>query len=105
MASLLQLDIEELHKVSDALSNASTEISNIKASDAAQGIDSALPGSGLDGVCTQAGQFTDGAYQRVAGKLTQVSNAIGQCAKTVHDTDTAFADAMRRFDIHQAGSR
>ncbi|MEC3920188.1 hypothetical protein [Nocardia sp. CDC160] len=105
MAELLQADIDELHKVASALSGAATNILNIKAAAASAGLGDALPGSGLDAVCTQAGQFVDGAYQRVAGKLNQVSGAVAQCANKIHETDAHFADEMRKFDVHHAGSR
>ncbi|MGW4249318.1 hypothetical protein [Nocardia sp. NPDC004722] len=105
MAELLQADIDELHNVANTLSGAATNILNIKAAAAAAGIGAALPGSGLDAVCAQAGQFVDGAYQRVAGKLDQVSMAVGRCATTIHETDAHFADEMRKFDVHRAGSR
>jgi len=105
MALLLQADMDELHKLADALAVAAQNITKINATTAAEVIAQALPGSGLDGVCTQAGQDIDGAYQRVAGKLTRVSGAINAAAQSYLEQDTDFAAAMRKFDIEATGSK
>jgi len=99
MALLLQADIDELHKLADALSGAASNITTINAAAAAKAIAYALPGSGLDAICTQAGQNIDGAYQRVAGKLTAVSGAVNTAAQQYVESDTDFATALRKFDI------
>lgn len=105
MALLMRADIDELRKLAAALASAAQSITTINATAAANAIAAALPGSGLDGVCTQAGQYIDGAYQRVAGKLTQVSGAINTASQEYLETDTNFAAAMRKFDINHAGGK
>ncbi|MFJ4649680.1 hypothetical protein ACIP5Y_00235 [Nocardia sp. NPDC088792] len=104
MATLLKVDLDQLHKLAGTLGTAELHVKRIKVADAAQGIDAALPGSGLDTVCTQAGQFVDGAYQRVAGKFHQVADAVEVAANTYQETDTALANEMRKFDIRRPGN-
>ncbi|MFF0489791.1 hypothetical protein ACFYTQ_12315 [Nocardia sp. NPDC004068] len=102
---MLQADIDELHKLAGTLAAAATTIRQVKAAVAASGIAAAMPGSGLDSVCTQAGQFVDGAYQRVAGKLEQVGGKIETTAQWYLASDADFAAEMRKFDIHHAGQQ
>lgn len=102
---MLGADIDELHKLAGTVSGAALNISKIQAAAAAAGIADALPGSGLESVCTQAGQFVDGAYQRVAGKLTQVAGKIETVSQWYLSTDEDFATEMRKFDIHHAGGQ
>jgi hypothetical protein len=105
MAQLLQADYDEMDKLSSVLINSATMIHAVKAAAAADGIAGALPGSGLDGVCTQAGQFVDGAYQRVADKFKQVCRSIYWATKTFQETDEAFAADMKKFDIQHVGGK
>ncbi|QIS18207.1 hypothetical protein [Nocardia terpenica] len=105
MAGLLQADVDELHKLSGTLAGAALTITKINATSAASGIAAALPGSDLDAVCTQAGQYIDGAYQRVAAKLTAVAEKIEATSQWYLETDEDFAATMRTFDIHAAGGR
>ncbi|MDR7169837.1 hypothetical protein J2W56_003581 [Nocardia kruczakiae] len=101
--ALLKADVDELHKLAGTLAGAAMNITKVDAAAAAAGIGAALAGSGLDGVCTQAAQFVDGAYQRVAGKLTQVSGKIETTSQWYLETDDSFAAEMRKFDVHHAG--
>ncbi|MFF4021338.1 MULTISPECIES: hypothetical protein [Nocardia] len=103
--ALLQADIDELQKLAGTVTLAATNIAKVDIGTAAAGLAAALPGSGLDGVCTQAGQFVDGAYQRVAGKFTQVAGKIMTASQWYLETDESFADDMRKFDVHHAGGQ
>jgi hypothetical protein len=103
MAPLLQADIDELHKLAGVLAGAGTNITTVNATALAGPIAAALPGSGLDGVCSQAGQFVDGAYQRVAKKLTDVSGKIETASQWYLETDEDFAAQMRKFDVNPGG--
>ncbi|MBO0853182.1 MAG: hypothetical protein J2P18_05370 [Nocardia sp.] len=102
---LLKADIDELHKLSGTLAGVAVAIGKVDMTSAAAGIAAALPGSGLEGVCTQSAQFIDGAYQRVAGKMTQVSGKIETVSQWYLSTDEDFASAMRAFDVHHTGGR
>ncbi|MGF6886338.1 hypothetical protein ABIA39_000305 [Nocardia sp. GAS34] len=105
MAPLLQADLDELHKLAGVLAAAGTNITKVNATTMAAQIASALPGSGLDGVCTQAGQFVDGAYQRVAKKLSDVSGKVETASQWYLETDEDFAAAMRKFDVTHLGGQ
>lgn len=102
---LLQADIDELHKLAGVLAGAAVNITKVNATAATTGIADALPGAGLEAVCTQAGQYIDGAYQRVAKKFTDVSGKIETTSQWYLETDADFAAAMRQFDIHHAGGQ
>ncbi|KZM71647.1 hypothetical protein [Nocardia terpenica] len=105
MEPLLQVDIDQLHNLAGVLAGAGMNITKVNVTAAATGIAEALPGSGLDGVCTQAGQFVDGAYQRVAKKLSDVSGKIETSSQWYLETEETFAAAMRKFDVHHAGGQ
>ncbi len=105
MAPLLQADIDELHKLVGVLAAAGVNITKVNATAAAVGIAAALPGSGLDGVCTQACQYVDGAYQRVAKKFTDVSGKIDAVSQWYLETDQDFAAAMHTFDVNHLGGQ
>jgi hypothetical protein len=99
MAGLLHADLDELHKLAGTLTGAGVNITKVNATAATTGISAALPGSGLDGVCVRAGQYIDGAYQRVAAKLTAVGEKVDTASQWYLETDQDFADVMRTFDI------
>ncbi|MBY8855422.1 hypothetical protein K7711_02930 [Nocardia sp. CA2R105] len=105
MAQLLQADIDELHKLAGVLAAAGVNITKVNATAAAAAIAAALPGSGLDSVCTQAGQFVDGAYQRVAKKLSDVSGKIDTAAQWYLESDENFAAEMHKFDVQHLGGK
>jgi hypothetical protein len=103
--ALLQADIDELHKLAGVLAAAGVNITKANATAATAKIAEALPGSGLDVVCTQAGQFIDGAYQRVATKLSDVSGKIDTVSQWYLETDESFAAELRKFDVHDLGGQ
>ncbi len=105
MAGLLQADVDELHKLAGVLASAATNITKVNATYATSGIAGALPGSGLEVACTQAGENIDGAYQRVAAKLNAVSSKIETASQWYLETDTDFAAELRKFDIDPAGGK
>jgi hypothetical protein len=105
MARLLDADYKQIQALAGVLTDAATMIKAVNATNTANGIAAALPGSGLDGVCTQAGQYIDGAYQRVAGKYSQIADSMLKATKTYQETDDAFAAELRKFDVHHAGGK
>jgi hypothetical protein len=99
--ALLRVDVDELHGLGRALGEASTAISGIDMATGAHNLAASFPGSGFVDVLGQAGQFVDGAYQRVAARMTQVAQLGEQSCANYSATDTGFAQSMHALDVHR----
>ncbi|MQY17423.1 hypothetical protein [Nocardia macrotermitis] len=102
---MLKADIDQLNKVATVLGNASKAIGELKVRGVSDHIGDALPGCVVAQSCSQAGEFIEGAYQRVTGRLDQVGQKVTQTAKDLQTTDADFAKAMHELDVRHLGGK
>ncbi|MFD4430931.1 hypothetical protein [Nocardia sp. NPDC058497] len=100
---MLQADIDQLKKLATTLDSVSQEIDKIDVRTAGNQIAAALPGCSLGQVCAQTGEFTEGAWLRVAQRLQKLSNIVQVSAATYVSTDQDFKKMLDTMDFKARG--
>ncbi|WP_051407003.1 hypothetical protein [Nocardia sp. CNY236] len=102
---MLRADIDQLNRLSSMLDGVGDEVDGIDVRTEADSLADLLPGCALVPACGQAGEFVEGAYLRVAGRMRQVASITRECSRNLETTDAEFADRMREFDVVAVGRR
>ena len=102
---MLKADIDQLTKLATVLGDAGKNIADLKVRTVSDHIGDALPGCTVAESCAQVGEFIEGAYQRVTGRLQQVGQKVTQSASDLHATDSDFAKAMHDLDVRHLGGK
>ncbi|SRR6266568_7210620 len=102
---MLKADIDQLNKLATVVGDAGKTIGELKIRTVSDHLGDALPGCVVAQACSQAGEFIEGAYQRVTGRLTQVGQKVTQSAAALHATDADFAKAMHELDVRRLGGK
>ncbi|MEU3012456.1 hypothetical protein [Nocardia asteroides] len=100
---MLQADIDELKKLATTVGTVAQEIDKIDVRTTGDQIGAALPGCSLGQVCAQAGEFTEGAWLRVAQRLQTLSGLVEQSANTLSTTDEDFKKKLDTMDFKVRG--
>lgn len=100
---MLQADTDQLKKLSTTLDSVSQEIDKIDVRTAGDQIGAALPGCSLGQICAQTGEFTEGAWLRVAQRIQALSAIVKQAADTYQMTDEEFKQRLDAMDFKDRG--
>ncbi|WP_446225057.1 hypothetical protein ACTWPB_08070 [Nocardia sp. IBHARD005] len=98
---MLSADIAQMRQLVGTLNDVATQIDALDVRTVADTMAAALPGCPIPAACAQAGEFTEGAWLRVAQRIQQISTATTQCANNIQATDEDFQKALdtMRFQI------
>ncbi|MCC3333403.1 type VII secretion target [Nocardia abscessus] len=100
---MLDADIQHLRSLATTLDGISAEIDAIDVRTSADKIGEALPGCSLGQVCSQVGEFTEGAWLRAAQRIQQLSAIVKQSADTYQTTDEDFKKKLDTMDFRVRG--
>ncbi|WP_369024009.1 hypothetical protein [Nocardia cyriacigeorgica] len=100
---MIQADIDQLKKLATTLDTVGQEIDKIDVRTAGDQIGAALPGCSLGQVCAQTGEFTEGAWLRVAQRIQTLSTIVKECADNMQMTDEDFKKKLDTMDFKGRG--
>ncbi|MGV9926156.1 hypothetical protein [Nocardia rhamnosiphila] len=100
---MLEADIDELKKLADTLDSVGGEIDKIDVRTTGDQLGAALPGCNLGTICAQAGEFTEGAWLRIALRMQALSEIVRQCADDMNTTDQQLKDKLNTMDFRIPG--
>ncbi|MFI1459420.1 hypothetical protein [Nocardia carnea] len=100
---MLEADIDQLKKLADTLDDIGGEIDTIDVRTTGDQIGTALPGCNLGTICAQAGEFTEGAWLRIALRMRALSEIVRQSADDMNTTDQQFKDKLNTMDFRIPG--
>ncbi|WP_051407327.1 hypothetical protein [Nocardia sp. CNY236] len=87
---MLSADISQMHNLAGTLDDVGKQIDALDVRTAASGLAAALPGCPVSAVCLTAGEYTEGAWLRVADRIRQIATLTTRCADDVEATDADF---------------
>ncbi|MFC8044663.1 hypothetical protein [Nocardia sp. NPDC057353] len=96
---MLQADIDQLRRLATTLDEVGREIDGIDVRTAGDRIAAALPGCSLGQVCAQAGEFSEGAWLRVAQRVQRLGDIVRQSADNIQITEEEFAQRLDTMDF------
>ncbi|MBF6176454.1 hypothetical protein [Nocardia blacklockiae] len=102
---MLKADIDQLNKLVTVLGDAGKNVDAIDVRSVSDHMADALQGCAVAQACAQAGEFIEGAFLRVAGRMQLVGQKVTECAANIQTTDEQFAKVMDDLDVHQLGGR
>lgn len=100
---MLEADTDQLKKLADTLDDIGGEIDKIDVRTTGEQIGAALPGCNLGTICAQAGEFTEGAWLRIALRMRALSEIVRQSADDMNTTDQQFKDKLNTMDFRTPG--
>lgn len=101
---MLQADIDQLTKLATTLDTVSKDIDAIDVRTTGDKLAEALPGcQPISTACGQAGEFTEGAFLRVAQRVTALGTLINKSATTYALTDEQFRQQMEYMSYRVEG--
>lgn len=100
---MLEADMDQLKKLADTLDSVAEEIDKIDVRTTGDQIGAALPGCNLGAICAQTGEFTEGAWLRIALRVRALSGIVRQCADDMDTTDQQFKDKLNTMDFRLPG--
>ena len=100
---MLEADIDQLKKLASTLDSISGEIDKIDVRANGDKLGAALPGCNLGAICAQTGEFTEGAWLRIAQRVQALSGIVKQCADNMDTTDQQFKDKLNTMNFRIPG--
>ncbi|BCK53202.1 hypothetical protein NWFMUON74_09740 [Nocardia wallacei] len=102
---MLKADTDELNKLTATLDDVAAQIDNINVRATGDQIGAALPGCTLGAVCAQAGEFTEGAWLRVAQRIRTLSSKVNAASNLIATTDEQFKQVLDSMNYHGQGGQ
>ncbi|NKY85683.1 hypothetical protein [Nocardia veterana] len=102
---MLQADIDELNKLVTTLKDVATQVDGIVVRTTGDQITAALPGCTIGPACAQLGEFTEGAWFRVAERVRALSDLVYKSANLFAANDEQFRLMLDQMDFHTRGDR
>ncbi|WP_063066465.1 hypothetical protein [Nocardia violaceofusca] len=102
---MLQADIDELNKLVRTLKDVATQVDGIAIRKTGDEITAALPGCTIGPACAQLGEFTEGAWLRVAERIRALSDLVTKSANMYAATDEQFKQLLDTMDFHSRGNQ
>lgn len=96
---MFDADIQQLWALATTLDGVAAEIDKIDVRATGDQIASALPGCSLGQVCAQAGEFTEGAWLRVAQRIQKLSTIVKESTNSYTITDEEFKTRLDAMDF------
>ncbi|MGX1811848.1 hypothetical protein ACWIGI_39525 [Nocardia sp. NPDC055321] len=100
---MFQVDIDELKALATTVTSVGDEIDKIDVRTNGDLIGAALPGIEIGAACARAGEYTEGAWLRVAERLRRLAGIVDQCADDVRVTDAQFKNRLDAMDFFRTG--
>ncbi|MEV0682989.1 hypothetical protein AB0I35_03885 [Nocardia sp. NPDC050378] len=67
-------------------------------------IGEAFPGIEIGAACAKAGEYSEGAWLRIAQRMRQLAGIVNQCADNVQTSDQEFKNRLEQMDFFATGS-
>lgn len=100
---MLDADIEQLRQLSTTIKAVGTRIDEIDVRTTGDTVGAALPGCDIGTRCATAGEYIEGAWLRVAGRLASMSTLITSCADNYAMTDEQFKQQLSVLTFDTSG--
>lgn len=104
MAEKLTADIPQIRALVTTVDDVSTQIDALDIRTHGAALANAFPGSEIGAACAQAGEFTEGAWLRVAQRFHGISTAMTDCANQIDATDEDFKKALDTMRFKALGA-
>ncbi|TDP42810.1 hypothetical protein DFR75_1011928 [Nocardia ignorata] len=101
---MLQVDIDELRKLATTVTSVGEEIDKIDVRTNGDKIGEAFPGIEIGAACAKAGEYSEGAWLRIAQRMRQLAGIVNQCADNVQTSDQEFKNRLEQMDFFATGS-
>ncbi|AVH20899.1 type VII secretion target [Nocardia cyriacigeorgica] len=102
---MLQADIDQLNRLATTLNDVGNSIDALEIRTVGDQLAAALPGAPIPATCAKAGEYTEGAWLRVAQRIRQLANITTQCAANYQMTDEEFAKQLDTMAFHPPKDR
>ncbi|UGT40914.1 hypothetical protein LTV02_33900 [Nocardia yamanashiensis] len=96
---MFKVDIDELKALASTVTSVGEEIDKIDVRTTGDQIGSALPGIAVGASCAKAGEYTEGAWLRIADRMRKLAGIVNQCADDVRVTDVEFKNRLDAMDF------
>ncbi|BCK58994.1 hypothetical protein [Nocardia wallacei] len=100
---MLRADVDQLNKLVTTLDDIAAQIDNINVRATGDQLGAALPGCALGAVCAQVGEFTEGAWLRVAERIRTLSGLVNMSTHVFSTTDEQFGQILDSMNFHGRG--
>ncbi|MVU82277.1 hypothetical protein GPX89_34200 [Nocardia sp. ET3-3] len=100
---MFQADIDELKKLATTVTSVGDEIDNLDVRTTGDKVGDALPGIPIGAACSQAGEYTEGAWLRIAERMRTLAGIVNQCADDIKVTDTEFKNRLEQMHFFRTG--
>ncbi|MEC3958321.1 hypothetical protein VMT65_35180 [Nocardia sp. CDC153] len=100
---MFQADIDELKKLATTVSSVGDEIDNLDVRTTGDTLGDALPGIAIGAACSKAGEYTEGAWLRIAERMRKLAGIVNQCADDIKVTDTEFKNRLEQMHFFRTG--
>ena len=101
---MLQVDIDELRKLATTVTSVGEEIDKIDVRTNGDKVGESFPGVEIGAACAKAGEYSEGAWLRIAERMRKLAGIVNQCADNVQTTDQEFKNRLEVMDFFATGS-
>ncbi|GAD83972.1 type VII secretion target [Nocardia asteroides] len=101
---MLQVDIDELRRLATTVTSVGAEIDKIDVRTNGDKVGEAFPGVEIGAACAKAGEYSEGAWLRIAERMQKLAAIVNQCADNVQTTDQQFKNRLEEMDFFATGS-
>ncbi len=102
---MLQADIDQINNLVTTVRDVATQVDGIDIRTNGNKFTDALPGCNLGPACAQLGEFTEGAWFRVAERYRTLADLVFGSANLYTVTDEQFKLRLETMDFHPKGNR
>jgi hypothetical protein len=92
MGNLLDVDLQNLHRLGAGLAGHADAIKALKITATVR-----MPGSPVQGVADQAGAAVVEAFRVIGGNITRMSDACTHAARTYEEADRVFVTQRQQY--------
>ena len=104
-STVLRADIDQMNTLATVLNDVGNGIDILEVRAFGDQLTAALPGAPIPATCAKAGEFTEGAWLRVADRIRQLAAITTRCAADYQATDETFAQQLGTMAFHKPGDR
>ncbi|MCP2290833.1 Protein of unknown function (DUF2580) [Nocardia amikacinitolerans] len=98
--TVLHADIDQMNNLATVLNDVGNGIDALEIRTVGDQLAAALPGAPIPATCAKAGEFTEGAWLRVADRIRQLAAITTRCAADFQATDETFAQQLGTMAFH-----
>ncbi|WP_133733856.1 hypothetical protein [Nocardia ignorata] len=93
-----------MRKLATTVTSVGEEIDKIDVRTNGDKIGEAFPGIEIGAACAKAGEYSEGAWLRIAQRMRQLAGIVNQCADNVQTSDQEFKNRLEQMDFFATGS-